>query len=75
MRLKILQANLGNIKSSLIEPAFTGEESGKTFSRVFGAATGPLEHFLMKRDIMGPCWLDIANAKFSTTSVSKVEKD
>lgn len=53
------------------QPAFSGEESGKTFSRVFGATTGPLEHFLIKRDIMGPCWLDISNAKISTTSVSE----
>lgn len=57
-----------------LEPAFTGEESGKTFSRVFGATTGPLEHFLIKRDIMGPCWLDIADAKLSNTSVSETKK-
>lgn len=52
------------------QPAFTGQESGKTFSHVFGAQTGPLEHFLIKRDIMGPCWLDISDAKLSSTSVS-----
>lgn len=52
------------------EPAFTGEEKGKTFSHIFGANTGPLEHFLVKRDVMGPCWLDIADAKMSSTSVS-----
>ncbi|GAA5813555.1 hypothetical protein MFLAVUS_007037 [Mucor flavus] len=50
------------------QTAFTGEESGRTFSHVFGANTGPLEHFLVKRDIMGPCWLDITNAKLSSTS-------
>lgn len=52
------------------QPAFTGEEKGRTFSRVFGANTGPLEHFLVKRDIMGPCWLDLSDAKISSTSVS-----
>jgi hypothetical protein len=52
-----------------LEPALTGEEKGKTFSRIFGATTGPLEHFLIKRDIMGPCWLDITNATISGTSV------
>ncbi|KAI8375408.1 DNA polymerase family B-domain-containing protein [Choanephora cucurbitarum] len=50
------------------QPALTGEEKGRTFSRVFGANTGPLEHFLVKRDIMGPCWLDFADAKISSTS-------
>ncbi|KAI8366243.1 DNA polymerase family B-domain-containing protein [Blakeslea trispora] len=50
------------------QPAFTGEEKGRTFSRVFGANTGPLEHFLVKRDIMGPCWLDLSDAKISSTS-------
>ncbi|KAG2209774.1 hypothetical protein INT47_001922 [Mucor saturninus] len=50
------------------QPAFSGGESGRTFSHIFGATTGPLEHFLTKRDIMGPCWLDITDAKFSSTS-------
>ncbi|KAI9281846.1 DNA polymerase family B-domain-containing protein [Sporodiniella umbellata] len=50
------------------QPALTGNESGKTFSRVFGASTGPLEHFLIKRDIMGPCWLEVSNAQMSKTS-------
>ncbi|KAG1054455.1 hypothetical protein G6F43_003533 [Rhizopus delemar] len=50
------------------QPSLTGTETGKTFSRVFGANTGPLEHFLVKRDIMGPCWLDISGAQMSKTS-------
>ncbi|KAI9485969.1 MAG: DNA polymerase family B-domain-containing protein [Benjaminiella poitrasii] len=50
------------------QPALTGEEKGKTFSHIFGVNNGPLELFLIKRDIMGPCWLDIADAKMSSTS-------
>ncbi|KAI8977403.1 DNA polymerase family B-domain-containing protein [Mycotypha africana] len=50
------------------QPAFTGDETGKCFSKVFGAPTGPLEHFLIKRDIMGPCWLDIADAQLNNVS-------
>ncbi|KAG1468258.1 hypothetical protein G6F56_003936 [Rhizopus delemar] len=50
------------------QPTLTGNETGKTFSHVFGAGTGPLEHFLIKRDIMGPCWLDLSNTRMSTTS-------
>ncbi|CEP11993.1 hypothetical protein [Parasitella parasitica] len=62
------EANYLKILYDYEQPAFSGEEKGKTFSHVFGASTGPLEHFLIKRDIMGPCWLDIADAKMSSTS-------
>ncbi|KAL0089598.1 hypothetical protein F4703DRAFT_1914916 [Phycomyces blakesleeanus] len=57
------------------QPALPTNLSGKTFSRIFGANTGPLEQFIMKRDIMGPCWLEIKEAKLSDTSESwcKVE--
>lgn len=30
--------------------------SGKTFSHAFGTQASPLELFLLKRDLMGPCW-------------------
>ena len=29
---------------------------GKTFSHAFGSQASPLELFLLKRDLMGPCW-------------------
>ncbi|KAL9560426.1 hypothetical protein PS6_000158 [Mucor atramentarius] len=38
---------------------FPTTQSGKTFSHVFGANTNPLEHFLIQKDIMGPCWLNL----------------
>ncbi|KAL7325370.1 DNA-directed DNA polymerase alpha catalytic subunit pol1 [Mucor circinelloides] len=62
------EANYLKVLYDYEQPAFTGEEKGKTFSHIFGANTGPLEHFLVKRDVMGPCWLDIADAKMSSTS-------
>jgi DNA polymerase alpha subunit A len=37
--------------------------SGRTFSHIFGTGTTPLEHFLLKRDLMGPSWLRLASAK------------
>ncbi|KAI9032680.1 hypothetical protein CLU79DRAFT_727437 [Phycomyces nitens] len=52
------------------QPTLPTELSGKTFSRIFGANTGPLEQFLMKRDIMGPCWLEIKGAKLSDANES-----
>ncbi|KAI8644466.1 hypothetical protein BD408DRAFT_340513 [Parasitella parasitica] len=38
---------------------FLTSQSGKTFSRIFGANTPPLEHFLVDNEIMGPCWLKL----------------
>lgn len=51
--------------------------TGKTFSHVFGTNIEPLERFIMKRDLMGPCWLDIRNATPSRRSFSwcKLEAD
>ncbi|KAF9429224.1 DNA-directed DNA polymerase alpha catalytic subunit pol1, partial [Entomortierella beljakovae] len=37
---------------------------GETFSHVFGVNTGALEHFIIKRNFMGPSWLEIKNARF-----------
>ena len=54
---------------SNIEPHLPENFTGSTFSHIFGANTGPLEHFLVKRDIMGPCWLKIENAKLSGSNV------
>ncbi|KAI7870185.1 DNA polymerase family B-domain-containing protein [Spinellus fusiger] len=52
------------------QPALPMELKGKTFSHVFGINTNPLEHFLIERDIMGPCWLVIKNAKIVSTNES-----
>ncbi|KAI9257390.1 DNA polymerase family B-domain-containing protein [Phascolomyces articulosus] len=47
------------------QPNLPENISGNSFSHVFGINTGPLEHFLVKRDIMGPCWIKIEDAKLS----------
>eukprot|EP00946_MAST-07B_sp_MAST-7B-sp1_P002978 g2978.t1 len=48
--------------------------SGKTFSKVFGAKTKCLENFLVKRRIMGPCWIEIKDPSPGTNaSWCKVE--
>lgn len=50
-------------------PQLPEESSGTTYSRLFGVNTGPLEHLLVKRDIMGPSWLKIDQAQISNTNV------
>eukprot|EP00039_Didymoeca_costata_P010754 m.145616 g.145616 ORF g.145616 m.145616 type:complete len:1518 (-) comp14951_c0_seq3:205-4758(-) len=58
------------VKYSAAFPKLPDNIKGKTFSHVFGAGIGPLERFLMKRNLMGPCWLDIKLPAPSSRSVS-----
>ncbi len=41
------------------EPKLPMDTSGKTFSHVFGTNTSAFEIFVLKRRIMGPCWLKL----------------
>ncbi len=43
---------------------------GRTFSAIMGTQASTLETFLVKRKIMGPCWLVIKNAQPSTKLLS-----
>ncbi|KAI0244386.1 DNA-directed DNA polymerase alpha catalytic subunit pol1 [Massospora cicadina] len=52
------------------ECAFASNLKGRTFRHVFGANTSALELFLVKRKIMGPCWLRIEGAVPSTSARS-----
>lgn len=40
-------------------PALPADLTGKTFSAVFGAKTSATEHFVLKRKLMGPCWIEV----------------
>lgn len=37
------------------------DQSGVTYSRVFGTNTNIFEHLVLSREIMGPCWLELKN--------------
>eukprot|EP00457_Paulinella_chromatophora_P000299 gb/GEZN01000299.1/.p1 GENE.gb/GEZN01000299.1/~~gb/GEZN01000299.1/.p1 ORF type:complete len:1575 (-),score=266.88 gb/GEZN01000299.1/:312-5036(-) len=39
---------------------------GKTFSAVYGTKSNALELFLLKRDLMGPCWVSVTNEQKTT---------
>ncbi|KAL9941657.1 DNA-directed DNA polymerase alpha catalytic subunit pol1 [Verticillium nonalfalfae] len=41
-------------------------ETGETFSHVFGTNTALFEQFVLWKNIMGPCWLNIKDADFSS---------
>ncbi|KAJ3350429.1 DNA-directed DNA polymerase alpha catalytic subunit pol1 [Entophlyctis luteolus] len=51
------------------------DSSGSTFSHIFGTNTTALENFIIKRKLMGPCWIEIQNPKLSQKNISwaKVE--
>ncbi|KAJ2764790.1 DNA-directed DNA polymerase alpha catalytic subunit pol1, partial [Coemansia nantahalensis] len=45
------------------QPALPEGFSGRTFERAFGITYSALELFLLKRRIMGPCWLQVRGAR------------
>lgn len=51
-------------------PSDICSRGGKTFSRVCGAFTRPLENFLIKRKLLGPGWIEVKNVSKVTTNVS-----
>jgi DNA polymerase alpha subunit A len=50
------------VKYGFDEPELPADLSGATFSRAFGVSTSAFELFVVKRGIMGPCWLDVRDA-------------
>jgi hypothetical protein len=39
-------------------------EGGRTWDKILGAHTAPLEHFLLKRKLMGPAWIRIKQVRY-----------
>ncbi|KAI1393780.1 uncharacterized protein F4822DRAFT_435748 [Hypoxylon trugodes] len=48
------------------KPQIPSEKTGETFSHIFGTNTALFEQFVLWKNIMGPCWLKIRDADFST---------
>ncbi|GJJ73079.1 DNA polymerase alpha subunit A [Entomortierella parvispora] len=55
---------------SYSKPSLPADLTGETFSHVFGTNTSALEHFIIKRNLMGPSWLEISNAQLNSAKVS-----
>ncbi|CAK7202466.1 DNA-directed DNA polymerase alpha catalytic subunit pol1 [Sporothrix eucalyptigena] len=43
-----------------------GNNSGETYSHVFGTNTSLFEQFVLWKNVMGPCWLKIEDGNFSS---------
>lgn len=50
------------VKYPMSYPSLSPSTEGKSFSAVIGARTSAIERLLVRRGIMGPCWLRINNA-------------
>lgn len=59
--LKILLPYKTSKNRHLVMPA---ELEGETFLRIFGTNANIFESFVVQRNVMGPCWLEIKNADF-----------
>ncbi|GLD97026.1 hypothetical protein PINS_up005709 [Pythium insidiosum] len=51
-------------------PSDVCTRGGKSFRRICGAMTRPLENFLLRRKLLGPCWIEIQHVNKTTESVS-----
>lgn len=50
------------------KPAIPMETEGDSFSRVFGTNTALFEQFVLWKNVMGPCWLNIQDADFTAVN-------
>jgi DNA polymerase alpha subunit A len=51
--------------ADLVEPQLPSDTlSGSTYSHVFGSNTPLFEQFVLWKNVMGPCWLQIDDAEF-----------
>jgi len=55
---------------SFKDPQLPSDITGKTFSRVFGTYTSALELLIIKRKMMGPCWIKVTNYAKSQKIIS-----
>lgn len=59
--LKVLLPFRTKKNQHLIMPA---DIEGETFHHIFGSNTNVFESFVMQRNVMGPCWLEIRSSEF-----------
>ncbi|KAG8901757.1 DNA-directed DNA polymerase alpha catalytic subunit pol1 [Tulasnella sp. 408] len=52
------------------EPVIPEDAQSPNIERIYGTKTSAFELFVLKRKIMGPCWLNIQNPTISTKGVS-----
>ena len=62
------EADYLNLLYPYDKPALPMDSSGGTFSHVFGTNTALFEQFVLEKNIMGPCWLNIKGGDFQAVN-------
>jgi len=62
------EADYLNLLYPYDKPVLPTDCTGETFSHVFGATTALFERFVLEKNIMGPCWLNITNGNFQAVN-------
>lgn len=62
------EADYLNLLYPYDKPALPTDSKGETFSHVFGTNTALFEQFVLDKNIMGPCWLNIKGSDFQAVS-------
>ena len=63
------EAEWFKVAYSFDDPELPLDLKGRTFSHVLGTNTSAFELFVLKRKIMGPCWLDVKGAELTDKGV------
>jgi len=51
-------------------PVLPADLAGRSFARVLGTSQSCMELFLLKRDLMGPCWVNVKGAEAVASQLS-----
>jgi len=51
-------------------PPLGMQQTGRTFSKIFGTHTSCMENFILSRDLMGPGWIELRNVTIPPTNTS-----
>jgi DNA polymerase alpha subunit A len=62
------EADYLNLLYPYDKPALPMDASGNTFSHVFGTNTSLFEQFVLEKNIMGPCWINIKGGDFQAVN-------
>lgn len=62
----------GLIQGHFLEPVIPADVSSPNFSKIFGTNTNAFELLVMKRKIMGPCWIQVKNPQVEHKGVSYI---
>lgn len=70
--VRILTCSISSMIYNMFD-VFISEGNNNSFQyidKILGYSSSPLEWFLLKRKLLGPCWLKVKNPRTLSSSVS-----